>query len=78
MHAREAITSPVIEATTFESLEMFARSQVQEVGELLGLVTLSPRVGPLGAVVPGYNTPWRSHAQESILGRADHRDLEGG
>ncbi len=45
MHAREAITPPAREATTFESLEMFARSQIQtwlqqlleeEVGELLG------------------------------------------
>ncbi len=45
MHAREAITPPAPEATTFESLEMFARSQIQtwlqklleeEVGELLG------------------------------------------
>jgi transposase-like protein len=60
MHAREAITTPAIEATTFESLEMFARSQIQtwlqqlleeEIGELLGRDRYERREGvdvPLG------------------------------
>jgi transposase-like protein len=60
MHAREAITTPTIEATTFDSLEMFARSQIQtwlqqlleeEVGELLGRDRYQRREGvdvPLG------------------------------
>ena len=60
MHAREAITTPAVESTTFESLEMFARSQIQtwlqqlleeEVGELLGRDRYERREGvdvPLG------------------------------
>src|SRR5688572_4132691 len=60
MHAREAITPSVPEATTFESLEMFARSQIQtwlqqlleeEVSELLGRNRYQRREGvdvPLG------------------------------
>jgi len=61
MHARETITTPAIEATTFESLEMFARSQIQtwlqqlleeEVGELLGRDRYQRREGV--DVAPGY------------------------
>jgi transposase-like protein len=61
MHAREVITPSGIEATSFESLEMFARSQIQawlqqlleeEVSELLGRARYVRRDG--ADVAPAY------------------------